>query len=424
MLGRTDSRAHNASLTVHPGDDMYAYGLAIIGFESLTSMAYFRAGASMMNVIERVADWRFGSISKIGSWLDFAAGYGRSTRFLVQYVPPERVTVSEIQSDALEFQAREFRVATLQSTTDPVALRTARQFDFVFVASLFTHLPRRTFGPWLRKLWEMVAPGGVLVFSVHDEALDTLDADWENGFAFVAASEIAALDTEQYGTNFTTASFIRAQLEEWIGKDAADAVRLPRALCFQQDVWVVTRGARNDAPLVYENGPNGALDWMEVDGASFFLTGWVADTGFATIDARNHQITRVDVSITDGTVIDADLGLPRPDVAEHLGRPGDPLLEASGWAARGRGHRRLRLTDIVTVTAVCEHGSRFVLDSTLIQDMLNRTGGTLPPSAVQRRILTAKTVYHHNGVRGLVQLAPTVARNEWRRLGTTLRPRP
>jgi hypothetical protein len=312
-------------------------------------------------------------------------------------------------------------VDTLQSTTDPAALPTTRRFDFVFVASLFSHLPRRTFGPWLARLWEMVAPGGVLVFSVHDEEVDTVGAKWADGFAFVAANEVAALDTDQYGTSFTTDAFVRAQLAEWIGDYAGSAVRLPRGLCFHQDVWVVARDRRNESPLIYENGPNGGVDWMEVDGTSFFLTGWAADTGFATLNASSHNIARVEINFTDRTVVDAELRRPRPEIASHLGRPGDTLLEASGWAARGRTRRPLRRADIVTVTAVCEHGSRFVLDSTLVNDMLTRIGAKLPPSPIQRRILTARAVYQRNGIRGLAALSPIVARNEWKRLTNTIR---
>ena len=421
MLVRAYPCARDASLVVHDADDMYAFGIAAIGSETLSAMAYFRAGASMMDVIERVASWHFGSLSKVGSFLDFAAGYGRSTRFLVEYLSPDRVTVGEIQSDALEFQAREFGVSTLQSTTDPAALPASRSYDFVFVASLFTHLPRVTFGPWLATLWQMVAPGGVLVFSVHDAVLDTQEAEWEDGFAFLSANEVAALDTEQYGTNFTTEAFVRERLWESIGDDAADAVRLPKGLCFMQDLWVVTRGTRNPDPLVFENGPNGALDSLEVDGREFILSGWVGDIGFAAVNAASHAIARVEVSFTDGTVVAADLGLPRPQIAVHLGRPGDPLLEGSGWAVRGQTGRRIRSSDVVTITAICEYGGRFVLDSTRVSDMLRRTGGTLPTGPIRRRARTARAIYLDRGFEGLVSLAPTVARNEWRRLKRSLR---
>jgi SAM-dependent methyltransferase len=414
--------ARDGSLIVHPEDDMYAFAVHAISSETLAAMAYFRAGASMIDVIERVATWHFGGMNKIESILDFAAGYGRSTRFLVEYLPADTVTVGEIQLDALDFQAREFGVSTLQSTSDPAALRTPRRnFDFVFVASLFSHLPRSTFGRWLEKLWEMVAADGVLVFSVHDEVLDTLDAEWEDGFAFIPANEVSALDTEEYGTNFTTEAFVREQLAQTVGEDAADAVRLPRALCFMQDVWVITRGESNSTPLVYENGPNGALDWLEVDGRNFYLSGWAGDTGFAAPHAPSHPIARVEVRFSDGTVVDADLGLRRPEIAAHLGREDDELLKAAGWAVRGTARRRIRLADIVSVTAICEHGRRFVLDSTRITDMLTRTGGDLPRAPIQRRILTGKAVYYRGGIRALIALVPVVARNEWKRLGASLR---
>lgn len=408
--------ARDASLTVHPDDDMYAFGVHVIGSETLAAMAYFRAGASMMDVIERIATWHFGGMGNVGSMLDFAAGYGRSTRFLVKYLPAGTVTVGEIQSDALDFQAREFGVSTLQSTSDPDALRRPRTFDFVFVASLFTHLPRSTFGPWLAKVWEMVAPGGVLVFSVHDEVLDTMEAEWEDGFAFISANEVSALDVDEYGTNFTTEAFVSEQLAHAIGEDAADAIRLPRALCFMQDLWVVTRGQRSSTPLMYENGPNGALDRLEVDGRDFYLSGWAADTGFAAVDAPSHAIARVEVRFSDGTVVDADLGLPRPEIASYLGREDDALLKAAGWAVRGTARRRVRLADTVSVTAICEHRGRFVLDSTRVIDMMTRTGGTVPPAPIQRRTLTGRAVYHQGGVRALLALVPVVARNECRRL--------
>jgi SAM-dependent methyltransferase len=421
MLKRAYPRARGASLVVHPDDDMFAFGLAAIGSEPLSAMAYFRAGASMMDVIERIATWRFGSLARVGSFLDFAAGYGRSSRFLVKYLSPDRVTVGEIQPDALAFQAREFGVATLQSTRDPAALPVSPTFDFVFVASLFTHLPRATFGPWLSKLWDLVASGGVLVFSVHDEVLDRHDVNWEDGFAFLPASEVAALDGAEYGTNFTTEAFVRAQLAEWIGADATDAVRLPRGLCFDQDLWVIARGAHTDTPLTHENGPNGAVDRLVTDGRDFLLTGWAADTGFAEPGAVSHRLARVEVSFSKGKVLDAELGLPRPEIAAYLGGPDDPVLVASGWAARGRSIRRLRPSDIVTVTAICEHNARFVLDSTRIVDLMLRTESELPVSPMQRRALTARTVLRHRGLVGLVELVPTVVRNEWRRLGQKLR---
>lgn len=377
---------------------MYAFSVATIGSEPLGAMAYFRAGVSMIDLLEAVADWHFGGLSEIGSLLDFAGGYGRSTRFLVRRLPPASVTVGEIQTDALEFQAAEFGVRTLQSTTDPAKLRPTRTFDCIFVASLFTHLPDHTFGPWLARLWELVAPGGLLVFSVHDEVLNEMGAELPDGFAFIPANEITALSTDDYGTNFTSEAYVRRRLAEAVGPAASDAIRLPRGLCFMQDVWVVARDRRNPSPLLHENGPNGGIERIEVDGRRLTASGWTADTGFAATDAHSHAIACIEIHVNGRMAALGDHGLPRPDVAAYLGREEDPLLEASGWTASVRLRRRIRSEDVVTAIAVCEHGRRFALDSTRVCDALERAGQPWPAPYLRRRLASAGYVYRQGGV--------------------------
>ena len=215
--------SRDASLNIDRDDDMFTFALGLIGARSTAAMGYFREGLSIVGVIEEVAVWRFGGWAGVGSVLDFAAGYGRSTRFLVQHLPAEHVTVAEIQREALEFQQREFEVRTMPSTTDPDELESPETFDLVFVASLFTHLPDRTFGKWLAKLWTLVAPGGVLVFSVHDEAINRAGVPLQDGFAFIPSPRSRRISVEDYGTTLTTADYVRRRLG---GRDlGAEAVR-------------------------------------------------------------------------------------------------------------------------------------------------------------------------------------------------------
>lgn len=416
--------ARDASLVVHPDDDMYAVTVHMVGSEPLAAVTYFRVGASMLDVIDSIARWHFGGLEQVGSFLDFAGGYGRSTRFLARCVSPQLITVGEIQADALSFQAREFGVRTLQSTSHPADLVAPQVYEFVFVASLFTHLPRSTFGPWLSRLWDMVAPGGVFVFSVHDEVLNDRGAVLEDGFVFFPTTEIAGLDTADYGANLTTEAFVRAQLDAALGDAAAEAIRLPQGLCSYQDLWVIPKGRRNSAPLVYECGPSGGVDTCAVEGRAITLEGWAADPGHAAPNAASHRITQVAIACSDGTRLAADLeAVHRPDVAARCHRPGHPNYEHSGWRARGRLPRPPRAGDILTVTAVCEHGRQGVLDSTRLDDVVRRAGGAFSPHVgpIERRLRTARAVHDQNGLRGLIALAPAVARNESRRLAHALR---
>lgn len=315
----TEPAAAAATLNVSADDDMLAFSAVVTGFGPLAAMAYFRAGLSIINTVKAVAAWRFGSIERVGSFLDFACGYGRSTRFLAKLMPPSGILACEIQSDALAYQASEFGVQTLRSTTAPDDLPVTRTFDIVFAASLFTHLPHKTFAAWLRKLWEFVAPGGILVFSVHDEAINDTDAELdETGFVFIASTEVAALSVNDYGANFTTETYVRRQLETALGSEATHARRLPRALCHKQDVWVVPKTNPLDGELTYECGPVGHVDELAISGRKLMLRGWAADEGFSTLNMTSHRISSVDVYLRGVLVGGSKLGLPRPDVAAHL----------------------------------------------------------------------------------------------------------
>ncbi len=328
----------------------------------------------------------FGNLNNVGSFLDFAAGYGRSTRFW-DHVPPKGVVIAEIQAEALAFQARELNVSTIQSTTvRPAALRVDRAFDFVFVASLFTHLPDRTFGSWLAKMWQFVSPNGVLVFSVHDEAVNESGVELQDGFAFIPLTEVPSLSVDDYGGNLTTEEYVRRRLREAVGAEAANAVRLPRALCFHQDVGVVPRGRVSEHPLQYDRGPQGSVDQLTVDGRTLRLTGWAADIGFAGLEEPGHAISDLQVYV-NGTELRSDLqlGLPRPDVAAYLKREDDPLASFSGWTASWT-RRAVRDTDVISVVVNCEHGTRYVLDSATIRDALPRIGGGDTGVGSQRRL--------------------------------------
>jgi SAM-dependent methyltransferase len=400
LIAASDAAATGASLAVHPDDDMYAFSVAVTGAVPIGAMAYFRAGLSINDTMMKIVRWRFGERTDL-QILDFAAGYGRSTRFLVHHFSPDQICVSEIQTDALIFQAQEFGVRTLQSVTDPGALETSDRFNVIFVASLFTHLPESSFGPWLQRLWNLLTADGVLVFSVHDEAINDLDAKLDDkGFAFIASSEVAALSTEEYGTNFTTEAFVRAKIAEFIGDTAAaTATRFPRGLAFMQDIWVITNGPLLGEPLIYECGPSGAVDHLARSRRESRLRGWAADRGFSVVGERHsHQIVAVRILLNGICIGDAAVGEVRPDVAEHLGHPSDPLLRDSGWTAILR-QRDMKLDDVLTAVATCDHGASFVLDSTTIDDLLARSGSLAPSKRLVQRATTARNLWAQGGPR-------------------------
>ncbi|MCU0755806.1 MAG: class I SAM-dependent methyltransferase [Xanthomonadales bacterium] len=175
----------------------------------------WRSLAELLTLLDRCGR----RLSSLDSLLEYASGYGRLTRHLAPLLPG-RLWVADVMPGATDFAARCFGTLAAPAVTDPGALRFERAYEVVFVLSLFTHLPPARWGAWLRALDAAVAPGGLLIFSVHSEGCDlppglASDAD---GVCFEAASESSHLDSADYGTTYTGRAWVTAQVEAALGR--------------------------------------------------------------------------------------------------------------------------------------------------------------------------------------------------------------
>lgn len=179
---------------------------------------YLKHGDGVFEAVCRVlADLRR-PLPHVDSFLDFACGYGRITRFLVTSLPPSRVTVSDISHDAVDFVRATFGVRGFYSAADPVDVQHDGRYAVVLVNSLFTHLSIGPWRAWLRSLSRLLAQDGVLLFTVRGpneigrlddmhRARTTLQDD---GFQFGDWNETRGrLAGEYYGTTYVTDEFIR-----------------------------------------------------------------------------------------------------------------------------------------------------------------------------------------------------------------------
>jgi SAM-dependent methyltransferase len=179
---------------------------------------------------------------KTGKFLEFASGHGRFTRHLVKALGAERVTVSDVVPGAVDFSQRTFGVPGFRSTSTPEDLAWPQRYDVVFVLSLFSHLPRSTWARWLSRLYDGVAPGGVLVFTTHGAratAFDKVTLD-DEGFFFAPSSESNAIDPNEYGTTFTSEAFVRARIAETVGVEQLVHVA-PEQFWNHQDAYVLVK---------------------------------------------------------------------------------------------------------------------------------------------------------------------------------------
>ncbi len=328
-LGQDTPIAAGVDLTIHEDDSMLRVlrdGAA--GDGARARAMYLQSGLAIWRTLRQVVEWRFGEVGRVGKLLDFASGHGRITRFILRDLPAERVWVADVAAPAVEFQRRQFGVHGLVPGPRPDSFDCGERFDCILVSSLFTHLPEATFAGWLRRLWELLAPGGVLAFSVHDAAVLppglTLPP---GGLRFVPESESGSLAAADYGSTWVSEELVRGALRAVA--PAGSALRLPRALANYQDLYVAVAEPHADfSGLRLTAAPQAFVEhcsWTPPDRLD--IDGWVADrpTGSLPVEVR----ARIGGEVT-GRCRDFS---PRPDVAALFAAE---RVTAVGWRLESR----------------------------------------------------------------------------------------
>ena len=244
---------------------MYGFGLhSLRGSADAAAVLYFSIGRLIADSLTEVLAWRFTGRGP-ASLLDFAAGFGRVTRFLARRFDPGTITVAEIDPASLAFQKTALGVRTILAPADADAFRPEREYDAVVASSFFSHLSEARFEAWLEKLWTAVAPAGVLVFSTHGPHLLSDGADWSRGIVFRPTSETERLDGAAYGTSWVTLEFVARAMRRACPEGYAHTI--PFGLDGRQDLYVIARapGLPLSAPAI-RPVPRGDLDRFELFG--------------------------------------------------------------------------------------------------------------------------------------------------------------
>ncbi len=258
-------------LKICQDDEMYLFSLKNVADDlddgTRALVRYYAIGRSVLDTVKQVVEWHFGSFENVPSFLDFACGYGRFTRFLIQEMPPEKIWVSDIYANAVKFQTEYLGVSGIVSTGKPENYLIDRKFDCILANSFFSHMPERTFTNWLQNLYDLLTPNGILMFSVHDQCLLPPHIEMPaNGILFSPQSESQSLDKEEYGTTYVTEKFVRKLVEEVSGGKAF-VHRLKKGICRFQDLYVVTNQlVRDFSELKFNHQPGGYIDVAALTG--------------------------------------------------------------------------------------------------------------------------------------------------------------
>jgi 2-polyprenyl-3-methyl-5-hydroxy-6-metoxy-1,4-benzoquinol methylase len=301
---------------------MFLYALKNKGNEALARVQYLKQGKRIAQVVRRIGAWCLAD-TETPKVLDFAAGFGRATRYISRDFSSENVWVSDLQPHAVDFCKTTFGVNGFDSVSDPSALNVPERFHLIVVSSLFSHLPQSTFRAWLARLADMLAPGGVLTFSVHGADMADAASLPPDGHLFVAGSESLVLAPNEYGTAYVTDAFVRSAIADVFGAGAFVRL-LPKGLCGVQDLYIVSLEARRrvaELPILRE--PVGSIEHC-----TLAKTGQFRVNGWAACVDPDDPVDHIFVEVDGQRIAISANQIRRADVATFLG---NPALEACGF---------------------------------------------------------------------------------------------
>jgi SAM-dependent methyltransferase len=220
------------SKTIHTSDFMYQFLMVQNGNDvQKAEDFYFGGGQYDAHMVRNVAS-TFGIDLQNKSVLEFASGYGRITRHFSDF--SNNYIAADIHSEAVKFIREELNTNCILSSSDYKEFNCDFKFSFIYVLSLFSHLPKESFNGWLEVLYEKLLPGGIILFTTHGEAAVSISPflkeifDETSGFGFVANSEQKDLPAENYGTTVSSKAFVTDAIEKLSGS---------KILSFKSGVW-------------------------------------------------------------------------------------------------------------------------------------------------------------------------------------------
>jgi SAM-dependent methyltransferase len=229
---------------IDPRDEMFQYTVAHPELKD-PAVQYLISGFEMLWQLEGILDDLDMNFKHIDSLLDFASGYGRLTRFLIQKIDKEKICVSDIDKNAVDFCKKTFGVKGFYSVSNPNALIHEKKYDVIFVASLFSHLALPLWQGWLKRLYDMLNREGILIFSTHGyDNYCNQDQNFggKEGFRYVEQSETTRLPENEYGTAYVSRNYVENfTRENHLGKVLA---YYPKTLWSFQDVFVIQKQAK------------------------------------------------------------------------------------------------------------------------------------------------------------------------------------
>jgi SAM-dependent methyltransferase len=224
---------------------------------------YLAVGLSAMDGIEAALDGA--SPRRI---LDLPCGHGRVTRLLRARFPEAEISVSDIDTDGVDFCAAQFGATGIHSTGEFRRLDLGEPFDLIWIGSLLTHLSPLMARQMLDCMVRHMTPHAVLVVSSHGPFVAQRLREWDYGLGPARARAVLrGHDRDGYGYRDypgSTGYGVSLIRRDWLDEALRDsplrlAAHVERGWDRHQDLLVLRPAPRG--PLARLRRP--PRDWFE-----------------------------------------------------------------------------------------------------------------------------------------------------------------
>ncbi len=198
-------RAIDVKVPIHKNDLMFAFHLYHHSNDPVSALlTYFQIGYKTAQNLKKIVKKHQ---LKHQTLLDFGSGYGRVSRFFDSFFAETKVVVTDVKDEAMNFQEKSLNYQTIKHGTNPESFPNTK-VDLILCLSVFTHLPQKTFVPWLLKLANSLNPSGGLVLTYKEEnskesVFRYYQQSEDEMFSFVSDS----LKLEDYGETHVSRKF-------------------------------------------------------------------------------------------------------------------------------------------------------------------------------------------------------------------------